>query len=102
MLAGKWRNGGTRDGDDVTGAVKLLGRHVDMDGGTRADTTKRTAAAVRTGHNLKLDLSLKGRILEAVVLSTFVPSRLRKNDGTSSSIKPWRQLCGVRRARAWK
>ena len=68
MLAGKWRKGGTRDGDDVmTDAVKLLGCHVGMDGGTRTDTTKGLAAAAKAWAwcttksrimRVKLDLSL--------------------------------------------
>ena len=92
-----WRKGGTRDGDDViSSAVKLLACHVDVDGGTRTDTTKRVAAAAKAWSTIKsrhvrvmLDLSVTGRILEAVVLS-------------KTTTKLWRQLCGVRRAsRAW-
>ena len=69
-----WR---ARDGDDVVAdAVKLLGCHVGMDGGTRTDTTTRKSAAAMAwatirAMRVKLDLSLRGRILEAVVLSTL-------------------------------
>ena len=77
MFAGKWRKGGTRDDDELMAeAVKLLVCHVDMDGNTRTDTTMRPAAAAKawstSTHRImrgKTDLSLKGRILEAVVLS---------------------------------
>ena len=49
LLAGRCRKGSTRDGDGVMAeTVKLQGCHVDMDGGTRTDTTKRLCGGGRS------------------------------------------------------
>eukprot|EP00959_Pyramimonas_sp_CCMP1952_P021107 444828-Pyramimonas_sp.AAC.1 len=77
MRPGVWQDKDSLQ-DELLNAAKLLGGWVDMDGGTRTDTSKRIAAAAKAWGGIrkplvkmKIDLKLKGRIVEAVVFAAL-------------------------------